>query len=71
MKASKHGALRGFNAAQGDLETLILGIYTQHGRWEMENWLARHDLECSACRHPNFTMQRVICGAAELGKIDI
>lgn len=32
MKASKHGALRGFNAAQGDLESLILGIYTQLGR---------------------------------------
>lgn len=57
----------GFNAAQGDLESLILSIYTQLGRWETENWLARHDLESSGCRHPNFTMQRVICGAAELG----
>lgn len=33
----------------------------------MDNWLARHDLESSGCRHPNFTMQGVICGAAELG----
>lgn len=33
----------------------------------MENWLARHDRESSGCRHPNFTMQGVICGAAELG----